>query len=235
MSKNANYNFDVKQIRPEALSLKSIIENPRDYTPADLQAAADNNEITCREASVEPIVDFLVRYILIDFFIYAHRTGLYNRQRILWESIAHVTNVQVFQNNRGIFKKEQLPYFDFNFMDYKGKVLLALTYVDPFALEKPLNAERLLSKAISRLSSLGKPNGVFYCVSKPFPEKVIEKIKRMTNGNDPVGKYESKLPEPANISIDLIEIDNSNLASNIIEANLAYPDLQPKKKLSAHK
>jgi hypothetical protein len=57
----------------------------------------------------------------------------------------------------------------------------------------------------------------------------LDKIAKATNASDPVAKYESKLPAPLSIPIDLFEFTMA--AEGIPETNLIHPNLvKPAKK-----
>lgn len=83
-------------------------------------------------------------------------------------------------------------------------------------------AEKLRSKG-------GTLSGVFLVYPKPFPENVLKIVEDLTGASDPVGKFESILPEPLLIPIDLLEVDMEQLENspniNIEAMRLVHPDL----------
>ncbi|MBI2811145.1 MAG: hypothetical protein HYX67_09995, partial [Candidatus Melainabacteria bacterium] len=180
----------------------------------------------------------VVRYVFTEFFTLAHRTGLYNRQKLLWESIARVNDVAVHRLQQGIFSKSNLPYFDLHFQDSKGRPLLLACVAEPeAAMGADGDGERKLKDSVKALqqraeklrSKSGTLSGVFLVYPKPFPENVLKIIEDLTGASDPVGKFESILPEPLLIPIDLLEVDLDQLSEDGDQSTesvrLVHPDL----------
>lgn len=188
----------------------------------------------------------VVRYVFTEFFALAHRTGLYNRQKLLWESIARVNDVAVHRLQQGLFSKTNLPYFDLHFQDSKGRPLLLACVAEPAAaqgadgeVERKLkdSFKSLQQRAEKLRSKSGTLSGVFLIYPKPFPENVLKIVEDLTGASDPVGRFESILPEPLLIPIDLLEVDLDQLQENgdasTDSVRLVHPDLVVKGRAKA--
>lgn len=235
MPRKANFIFEVRIRISEAFTLDSIVRNPRTFKPKDVQSACQNNELVLTHGEPTPEVTALATYVMTDFFAMAHATGLYNRQRSLWESLSQVNTVHVEQLTTGIFRKEPLSLFDFSFRDYKGKTLLSALLVSKLPDKK--DAVTLLKSYISRFS--GKTgHGALACFPAPMPADVLEYVRKQTHTEDPIAKYESVMPG-LNRPFDLVEMHESDLmdASPDVDETLTemrtifqlvHPDLRKK-------
>jgi len=226
------YKLTVKCPNPENYSLASVISQPRTCKQIDVAAACRNLEIEAAAATPE-LLQAVVAYILTDFFAIAHRTGLYNRQKGLWEAIARVGEVDAFRLKQGIFAKADLPFFDLHFNDSKGRLLFYAHVVEaePVGTEAQLvrKQKELVKSVFSRADKLraakGQLFGVFLVCPKPFPEIVLKMIEKATDGADPVGRFESLLPEPLLVPIDLLQVDTDALSQDESAVQLVHPNL----------
>src|SRR5262249_45697496 len=105
MPKNPNFTFEVRIRISEAFTLDSIARTPRTFKPKDVQSACQNNDVAAKSDDAPRSVVAFANYVMTDFFALMHATGLYNRQRQLWESLAKVSQIQVTQRMTGIFKR----------------------------------------------------------------------------------------------------------------------------------
>ncbi len=237
MPNSATYKLSIKTANPSNYTLNSVVGQPRVCTPIDLAAATSNIEVVSDSTAVPTLLETVVRYVITDFFSLAHRTGLYNRQKLLWESIARVNDVAAFRLQQGLFLKVDLPYFDLHFQDSKGRPLILACVAEPEAvLGSDNDVERKLKDQVKSLqqraeklrSSKGTLTGLFLVYPKPFPENVLKIVEELTGASDPVGRFESILPEPLLVPIDLLEVDlvqmDKGLAS-IACVRLVHPDL----------
>lgn len=209
MPKKANFIFEVRIRISEAFTLDSIVRSPRTFKPKDVQSACQNNELVVTHGSPPPEVARLATYVMTDFFAVLHATGLYNRQKGMWEALSKVNSIHVTQLSSGVFQKQPLPIFDFAFLDYKGKPLLLANLV----LGVPENKKpvALLKDFIGRASSRG-PTGVLACFAGPMPTDVVDFVQKATFTVDPVVKYESIMPG-LNKPFDLLELNEANLVA----------------------
>lgn len=234
MPNSATYKLSITTENPSSHTLNSVVMQPRVSTPIDLQAATSNIKVEC-DGDCPPMLQTVVRYVFTEFFSLAHRTGLYNRQKLLWESIARISDVAVHRLQQGLFAKSNLPYFDLHFQDSKGRPLLLACVAEPEAVmgadadgeRKMKDAVKALQQRAEKLRSKGGTlSGVFLVYPKPFPENVLKIVEDLTGASDPVGKFESILPEPLLIPIDLLEVDLDQLENGNMESvRLVHPDL----------
>jgi hypothetical protein len=154
----------------------------------------------------------------------------------LWEAIARVAQVDAFRLQQGIFTKAALPFFDLHFNDVKGRPLLYAHVVEPAGAQTEAEAERkqkeLVKSVLLRAEKLratkGQLFGVFLVCPKPFPENVLKSIEKSTGAADPVGRFESLLPEPLLVPINLLEVDTIALESGMddtVTVQLVHPNL----------
>jgi hypothetical protein len=232
MAETAIYRYRVNLLNSEAINFKTVVSNPRIYKPQDLHAASGNVEIVSLQGEdPNPFVECLVEYVVTEFFSMAHRTGLYNRQKVLWESMSKITDVEIFQHTKGIFRKTPLPIFDLNFLDHKKKILIISRLVQPDAGISDKVLQRLLKDLIHKASRTELPVGLFFCAGEPFPASICRQVAKMTNADDPVGKYESLLPAPHSIPLDLLAMGTPTAGEgeaaklSVQSIRLAHPDL----------
>lgn len=200
------YKYKVSVINEDGISLNSIVRSPRLYKPADLLAACSNTEIVCTSGEPGLPVRSLVGYLLNEFFVYLHRTGLYNRQKNMWESISRVVGVNVYQRKRGIFKKQMLPMYDLHLVDYRQRPLIATHLVEPGMEMTDKQLSGSLNAFLGRCQRQTGLVGVIFAAPGPFPEALLDKISKLTGGDDPVARYESILQSPPAVPLDLLEV-----------------------------
>lgn len=237
MPRKANFIFEVRIRISEAFTLDSIVRSPRTFKPKDVQSACQNNELAVTHGAPPPEVVSFATYVMTDFFAMAHATGLYNRQKAMWESLSKVNSIHVSQLSSGLFHKSQLPIFEFSFQDYKGKPLVLANLVMKVPEKK--KAVGLLKDFVSRCSGKN-PTGVLACFSAPVPPDVVDYVQRATFTHDPILKYESIMPGVGK-PFDLFEMNEANLVEASQDSSdesevrtvfqLVHPDL--KKKVTA--
>jgi hypothetical protein len=214
------YKYKVSVINEDGISLNSIVRSPRLYKPQDLLAACANTEIVCATGEPDLPVRALVNYLLNEFFVYLHRTGLYNRQKSMWESISRVVGVNIYQRKRGIFKKQMLPMFDFHLVDYRQRPLIAAHLIEPGTEMTDKQLSGSLNAFLGRCQRHSGLVGVIFAAPAPYPESVLERVAELTNGDDPVARYESVLRSPPAVPLDMLEV--------LLPENLEEPALAQK-------
>lgn len=232
---------------PSGYTLNTIIGSPRTCTPYDVKVAGDNLEISLGDEKGPPqaeaggsrryrgYVDF-VRYLLLEFFALAHSTGLYNRQKNLWESLAKVTNVKVNPLTQGVFTKTELPIIDFYCLDAKSRVLLFATLCEPHAdWREEKKCRAVLSDFLRRAEKVQRKDppvfaGLFLSFPRSFPASVLKEVEHMTGARDPIGRYESIAPA-LGVPINLIESSAGTAAKQADE--IAQTDNPDKTELMA--
>lgn len=235
------FKFEIKSANPANFTLNSVISSPRMCTPLDLSAACANIVLESNDEQIPGIIRACAEYPFTDFFAFAHRTGLYNRQKILWESIGRVTSVEVFRLQQGLFSKTDLPWLDFFFLDGRGRVLFMAHLVEPQARNQNLHEDRqlkdhmrdLVHRAEKVSAAKGPLTGLFLFFTAEFPKIVLSKVQELTGSSDPIGRYESLLPPPLTCPFDLVEIGVAARANSVdgnsrFDYRLLQPDLGAK-------
>lgn len=239
MANRAIVKYQVHLISSDLLGLGTVVRNPRVYKPQDLELACQNLEILpVGGQPPDAYIQRLVEFVLRDFFAMAHRTGLYNRQKVLWESLSKVTGIAVEQHQKGLFRKEPLPVFDLEFQDYKARTLILARLVEPEYEADERQLTKLLKDLFAKAKRLDGIAGLFFCSPAPLAESLRRRVGKLTGAEDPVAKYEALLPEPLAIPLDLLEIDSTTKhpadkppgGSGI---RLVHPDLTARRRVRA--
>lgn len=237
--------FEVKPINGESLSPSSIVLSPRTYKPQDVEAACQNMRISRIEAkgtksngeqpsqSLFKEFENVGRYILGDFFMMAHRTGLYNRQLKVWEALSRVCQIDVYQVSTGFFTKKTLEQYDLVFLDHRSRPLILVQIIKPSAMTQSQDILSLFKKECQKASKLEGLNGIFFCLPKPFPEKLNQFIFKLIQGDNAIHRYESVLPPPHNFVVNLLELEYVDGLDDLSGAQpfLIHPDLNTGKKV----
>jgi hypothetical protein len=239
MAYKAIFRYQINLINSDLLGLGTVVRNPRVYKPQDLESACQNLEILpVGGQPPDAYIQRLVEFVLRDFFAMAHRTGLYNRQKVLWESLSKVTGIAVDQHQKGLFRKTPLPVFDLEFQDHKDRTLILARLVEPEYEADESYLTRLLKDLLERAKRTGGLVGLFFCSPAPLPDALRRKVGKLTRVEDPVAKYESLLPEPLGIPLDLLEIDTETSrepaqAHGAAGIRLVHPDLTATRRVRA--
>lgn len=202
--------IEIKVRNPAAYTLNTVVASPRTCTPTDIKIASANIEVVSSTDKPQPLMLEFVDFIVRDFFTLAHRSGLYNRQKPLWECIARLTRVNFHQVTQGIFKKVELPVFDLIFEDSLSapQIYACILKADASWKEEKKVLESIrdfLKRVEQQQKKQNTLRGVFYCAPSPFPETVLKKVHEMTGSQDPISRYESLLPQPIMLPINLVE------------------------------
>jgi hypothetical protein len=233
MPKTPSYKLSISNNDEIGFTLHKVVMEPRQCTPLDLAAAAKNVRIDFHGENEDEIAILskkMVNYLLTDFFVLAHRTGLYNRQLKLWEALAGISEVKIAQLQQGFFKKIDLPIWDLLMLDSKGrtKLLVRMVFDIPnaeFDLNNEKGCKALLASTVQRAERLRIENpsfnGVFLFCPKPAGEYVRSYISMITVVDDPVGKYEAKIVSLPDVSLNLFEYESAG-----DELKMLHPSLQ---------
>lgn len=233
MPKTPSYKLSISNEDESSFTLHSVAMAPRRCTPLDLAAAVRNLRIDFQDENEDDIAKLskkIVHYLLTDFFVLAHRTGLYNRQLKLWESLATVSDVHMSQLQQGFFKKVDLPVWDLPMSDNKKrtKLLVRLVFDQPnaeFDLSNEKGCKALLANTVLRAERLKVESSAFCGVLLFCPEPAAEYVRScmpaVTAVDDPVARYDARLLALPDVSIDLFQY-----GSDADELQLLHPSLQ---------
>ena len=227
MTKQIDYRMAIKTAYNSSFTITSVLSAPRQCRPVDVKAALSGIELVYLTAQIPNDLAAVVSFIIVDFFTLAHSTGLYNRQKMLWESIGRVVQVDMSRPQIGLFfKRTSAPWVDLYFRDGKGNVLLfaSLTDPQPNIADKKQFIKGVISRAEEIQKRQGFLHGIFLAMDSPIPELVSEMVERMTNASDPVGKYESLLPAPLQIPMNILAVESTE--GELPTVTLAHPYLK---------
>ncbi|MBX3074317.1 hypothetical protein KF728_28220 [Candidatus Obscuribacterales bacterium] len=211
MSRLSSRHIQIKCLESDAFGLFSVVANPRSVTPYDVKRAGENVGLEFDGKKPARDVVSLVNYVLSGYFEMAHRTGLYNRQRELWESISRLTSCKVEVVRQGFLVPIRIPVFDIVFYNSQNSPLVIARLVKPQKRKDfDKRASRYLSSFITKVNKLqtkkGTLTGAIICVPSPAPAAVIQKIQQKVGANDPVNRFDSRLPQ-SGISLNLAAMD----------------------------
>lgn len=245
----------IKIIYPdrEAYNLSSVLQVPRQVTRQDLEAAVANLQI---DYPLDMASDFhwpmsLIEFVIKDYFVQCHQSGLYNRHKRPFESIPKVDHVTVKQVDRGMMDKVLLPAWQLTFLSarqepYLSGLVFSSAFVKRRGYDEMLNTVKDYFIQLQRVKAkfAGHPaivNGVFIACGAPFPEQLLAHFYKLTDGDDALGRVETLHPDPLACHINLVEIfgdEDEDVGENLdqeavnFSARLIYPALKPLNKQS---
>ena len=191
------------------LSCEKVTQLPRVFNTLQIKNAIENiSFIDIEEKIVPEILTKVMEFILKDFFLYMHQTGLYNRQFKLWATLANITQLSIFSLQKGIFKKNDLNTYmiDF-FIDPKTPCIKAIINENE---EGDYSSFKMyLSKALTD-NITNRLKGIFYFLKPELNDNFIKNLTLLTNGLDPILKYESIINNTKDTSLNLINYKYEN-------------------------
>jgi len=230
MTKDFDYRILVNVSSNASLTITTVLSAPRKCTPGEVLSACESIELAHEPADFpRQWLDFAA-FILKDFFVLAHRSGLYNRQLPLWTAIGRITNIKVVRPQTGLFTVVDAPYADLSFYDSRGNRLIWTTLLDPLTdanllKDKPLKT--FITDAIHRAEKIQRKEnnlkGMFIALPGPLSAPVLDVVARLTKTADPIGRYESLLPS-LQIPLNLLSTTAKDDAS--ISLTLAHPPMR---------
>ncbi|PWU02652.1 MAG: hypothetical protein C5B53_01410 [Candidatus Melainabacteria bacterium] len=231
MAQQTNYRIFVKPTQAGAFNLAKVLNAPRHASPVDVKAACTSFELVGETEDIPEDIEAFASFVMTDFFALAHRTGLYNRQRALWDAVGRINEILMTRPLRGLFIKVNQPFVDLRFVDLRGNTLIFGSIMDRETNQSaPANISRFVNKALERAGRIHKRQGylfgVFLALPEEIPEAVQATIDRMTQADDPVARYESKLPPPISAPLNLLKIEALPGESTRVKLSLAHPNLR---------
>lgn len=206
------HTIEIKVRNAAAYTLNNVVATARSCSPQDLKIAAANVDLVDESGKVPPEVTDFVNYVMTDLFTLLHRSGLYNRQRAFWESIARAVKITVHPVTQGFFKKEALPMYDVHFEDASGgTTLLAFVVLNHAQWNVPKYATAYFKELMHRAQQADKKRPVMKSIMvvapKPFSEELYKYVDKILGGPnlDPVSRFESVLQSPLTVHLNLFE------------------------------
>lgn len=211
--------FKIESLEPTSFSLFNVTREPRAFAPDDIKAACNN--LVIRELSDSPVKlsspsQFFLHYLFTDYFQRAHQSGLYNRQRELFEAIGKVEYGESEPVSYGMFFNKVLwPCNDITLFDKDKNPLIVARVVDEkdSAVSERTdksNAMDWLRNFVDKLNKLQTRKncvaGAFFAFVGDFPLDLKARVENLIGVSDPVARYDCKLPPPAMLSLNLLEM-----------------------------
>jgi len=234
MAKQFDYRLLIKVGTNNAFTLTTVLSAPRQCLPADVLAACQNITLEAENSETPRHFSIFATYVISEYFALAHRTGLYNRQRGLWEAIGRVVEVRVKRPQFGIFNKVNAPFVDFSCLDSKGQTLIFASLLDEVGSESKYETDSGLKKYVEEaIKRAGKEKkrgaplaGIFLGLPNPMPKTVLDMVARQTGASDPVARYESMLPDPLSVPLNLIGFSWIGDGSGRMRVQFSHPQLK---------
>ncbi|HNB23878.1 MAG TPA: hypothetical protein PKZ32_15790 [Candidatus Melainabacteria bacterium] len=212
MSLPETQTIEIKVRNSAAYTLNNVVATARSCSPQDLKIAAANVDLVAATGKIPQEVTDFVNFVMTDLFTLLHRSGLYNRQRAFWESIARAVKVTVQPVTQGFFKKEALPMYDVHFEDASGgTTLLAMVVQNHAQWNEPKYSIAYFKELLHRAQQLDKKRPVLKSVMvvapKPFSQELFKHVDKILGGPslDPVSRFESVLQTPITVHLNLFE------------------------------
>lgn len=213
--------FKIENLEPTSFSLFNVTREPRAFAPDDIKAACNN--LLIRELPDSPVKlsspsQFFLHYLFTDYFQRAHQSGLYNRQRELFEAIGKVDHGESEPVSYGMFFNKTLwPCKDITLFDKDNNPLIVARVVDEnekasMGLERTdkSNAMDWLRNFVDKLNKLQTRKncvaGAFFAFVGDFPSDLKARVENLIGVSDPIARYDCKLPPPAMLSLNLLEM-----------------------------
>ena len=204
----------ISQKKPFGLTTEKITQTPRSFNTNQIIEGTENLTFTEEKEGLTPDLLFrTIQYLLRDFFLYMHQSGLYNRQLVLWKTLGNVTQCNIYRLKKGFVKKQPLGIFiiDF-FIDPKAPCISAilLNSIDQNTKEDCFKSLKYnLSKIIST-ENLKRLKGIFYFLNTKPDSFFLNNLDILTDAFDPIAKYESLLNWTKDVRLNVITFDEFN-------------------------
>ena len=210
---------------PFALTCEKITRTPRVFTTSQITSAIENTLLVSdEEKNVPELTTKIAEYILKDFFLYMHQTGLYNRQFKFWRTLGNIRHVSVFKLEKRFFKEEEPGCYliDF-FIDEKAPCIKAIIQ------ENITNAYKDFKSYLSwimHFSNLSRLKGVIYFVDHDPEAEFIKEINHLTSAFDSISKYESIINDTLDVRLNLVSYKKED---DQFSFKHVYPELRSDK------
>jgi hypothetical protein len=247
MSAAKNSTIVIKTADQEAYSLTAVTANPRNATAADIQAGLDNLVFETPEGTSD-LVMAVVQYLFQDYFVFAHQTGLYNRQIRLWETFSRINAIQVRQVEKGFFSRTPIPVYELVMKTGQGQTPVCVLVIDKDVIHceafkrhgggaagkiygELLEDFLLKVMKIQARQGANGVKGVFVVTPEPLEGALLNYIEKKTGGTDAVSKVESIMPAPVSAHINLLTYapghgeENDGISPAKPTISLAHPKI----------
>lgn len=229
ISKKKISKFKISSKNPFNLTCEKVTQTPRVFNTKQIKSATENIVFTdIEEVATYGLILQAVSYVLKDFFLYMHQTGLYNRQPGLWKTMGQVTQGLVSKLQKGLFKKKELETYvvDF-FVDPKAPCFnIIFQENNSNSINQYLSLQTCLTQVLSQ-TKISKIKGIFYFLNNKPNNELITKLDLITQASNPISRYESILPGTNHASLNIISFNKEN--GDYCFQHI-YPELKPSNK-----
>lgn len=199
---------------PFGQTCEKIIQTPRVFARSQVKDAIGNISIclTKNENSKSYLLDLplvAAEYMLTDFFLYMHQTGLYNRQFELWRTLGNVRQLSIFKLQKGLLRnKKDLDFYliDF-FIDIKIPSIRAI-----ISENKENNCKDFKSYLKWSLTSTKalRIKGIVYFTNNDTGAQLKNHLASLIKNSDPISKYESIINSTNDVRLNIIGFKMEN-------------------------
>ena len=195
--------FKVSLKNPLGLTCEKITRTPRVFTTSQIKSAIENILLIDSEGNNVPdVTTRIAEYILKEFFLYMHQTGLYNRQFRLWRTIGNIRQLSICRLRKKFFKEEEPGCYSIDFfIDEKAPCIKAV--IQENTVNNHKNFKFYLSW-ILRFSNLSRLKGIIYFVDYEPDAEFVEELSKITSAVDLISKYESIINDTLDVRLNLI-------------------------------
>lgn len=229
MARKPEFSLQISIVDTEEICPVSIVKSPRTFRPQDLAFACANLSFAGKEKVPKSLLA-IVQFVVSGYFQLAHTSGLYNRQIKLWESIAKIKSVEIYQQEQGLFLKSKKPEYHIVFLDHKKRPVVLAYHVNSF--ESSSAYLKGFKDFIRQIGQAQVLEGLFVSCPRPFPAPALEYVRKETRSKDKIASYESIFPK-FGIPMNLLELESSPIISDdnteTYPVHLILPDLSKRK------
>lgn len=224
-SKKELSRFNVKSKNSFGLTCEKITQAPRLFTTSQVINAIENISLDDSLQQKETLQELVIKvseYILKDFFLYMHQTGLYNRQLKLWKALGNIKQIsalEVKKRFQGTNVKSSRYIIDF-FIDEIAPCIRVLT---DETINNSYNNFKLYLSWIISSSNIRRLRGIIFFINFVPDSNFIHKIEQLTSATDSILKYESLIKTTKDTRLNIVYY-NQDKNNNFIFKHI-YPDL----------
>lgn len=222
--------YKISPKNPLSLTCEKVTQTPRVFNTSQIKSAIENiSFINIEENIIPKNLTKIIEYILKDFFLYMHQTGLYNRQFKFWKTLGSITQCKISKLQKGFFKKKDLNiqiiefYIDPKVPCIKSLIIERNNNEQNFGFKNTYREFKYyLSKTLAD-TNINRLKGIICFLNYNPDETFISKLNLITNAVDPISKYESVLLDLKDVRLNVITCREENEQTNFYHV---FPELK---------
>lgn len=218
-------NLQVNSLKPFELTPEKITQTPRSFNTEQIKIALENLSFKTN-SGIETLPDYfkeIPNYLLKNFFLKMHQTGLYNRQINLWKTLGTISEASFYRLNKRFLKKDEdsINLIDFSTSSKK-------TCICALILQNKSIDYKFLKFQISIVCELFRKRnlkGIFFLLENLKKHDALKNFELLTNLDDQISKYESVIKGTKDIRMNVINIkqDGNNYTFEHIYPQIKQP------------